>query len=138
MAQFEKGKSGNESTQFKSGEQAEAAGRKGGIASGESRRRTKSLKEALKILAEQEHTSKSGEVRQGFEVLAMGLFNKAMKGNPLAWKLYAEMMGEYKQSVDLTSGGKTLNFVNTDPETEANIRKLYDTDNGISADDSGV
>lgn len=108
------------------------------MAANEKKRQIKSLKEALAILLDQDHTNKAGEVKKGYEVIAIGLYNKAMKGDTKAIKLLSELVGEYKQNVDLTSGGRVLNFINTDPETEANIRKLYDTDNGISEDDSSV
>ena len=106
MAQFEQGHSGNPETQFKSGQKAEESGRKGGVASGESKRQKKSLKNALQALLEMDHRSKSGEVKSGYEVIAIGLYNKAMKGDTKAVKLMAELVEEYRQKVDLSSGGQ--------------------------------
>lgn len=136
MTQFEKGN--HIGPRFPKGEAQRETARKGAMAANEKKRQIKSLKEALAILLDQDHTNKAGEVKKGYEVIAIGLYNKAMKGDTKAIKLLSELVGEYKQNVDLTSGGRVLNFINTDPETEANIRKLYDTDNGISEDDSSV
>lgn len=69
-------------------------GRKGGIASGESRRERKALKEELLFLLEQDG-------RQ--ERISLALLEKAMNGDVAAYKLIAEMLGEYQQQqkVDL-------------------------------------
>ena len=136
MGRFEKGN--HIGPRFPKGDAQRETARKGAMAANEKKRQIKSLKEALAILLDQDHTNKAGEVKKGYEVIAIGLYNKAMKGDTKAIKLLSELVGEYKQNVDLTSGGRVLNFINTDPETEANIRKLYDTDNGISEDDSSV
>jgi hypothetical protein len=53
-----------------------------------------------------DHRSKSGEVKSGYEVIAIGLYNKAMKGDTKAVKLMAELVEEYRQKVDLSSGGQ--------------------------------
>ena len=129
MAQFKEGnKIGN---RFKSNGEATAAGQKGGIASGNARREKTSLKNALLALLEAEHKGKNGEVAKGFEVIAIGLFNKAMHGDTKAIKLLSELVGEYKQQTDITSGGKALNIVVKDEATKAAIEKLYEADEGI-------
>lgn len=136
MTQFEKGN--NIGPRFPKGEAQTETARKGGLASAEKKRQIKSLKEALSILMEQDHRNKAGEVKKGYEVIAIGLYNKAMKGDTKAIKLLSELIGEYKQNVDVTSGGKVLNFNNVDEETRKNIEKLYDTNTGIQRDDSSV
>lgn len=59
-------------TQFKSGEQAAENGRKGGIASGESKRRRKTLKEELLLMLEDETVQKS---------ITAALIAEAIEGN---------------------------------------------------------
>lgn len=59
-------------TQFKSGEEAVENGRKGGIASGESKRRRKTLKEELLLMLENEDVQRS---------VAAALINEAIEGN---------------------------------------------------------
>lgn len=129
MTQFEKGN--HIGPRFPKGDAQRETARKGAMAANEKKRQIKSLKEALAILLDQDHTNKAGEVKKGYEVIAIGLYNKAMKGDTKAIKLLSELVGEYKQNVDLTSGGKVLNFNNVSEETRKNIEKLYDTDTGI-------
>lgn len=59
-------------TQFKSGEEAVENGRKGGIASGEAKRRRKTLKEELLLMLENEDIQRS---------VAAALINEATNGN---------------------------------------------------------
>ena len=106
MAQFEEGNPIGAETRFKAGAEQGEIARKGGKASVEARRQKKSLKKALQALLEMDHRSKSGEVKSGYEVIAIGLYNKAMKGDTKAVKLMAELVEEYRQKVDLSSGGQ--------------------------------
>lgn len=122
MAKFEEGNTiGN---RFKSNEEATEAGRKGGIASGEKKRKVKSLKEALSILLEMDHTSKSGETKTGYEIVAIGLYNKAVKGDTKAAKLLAELVEQYKHLADITSNGQTINVAVRDASTKEDIDAL--------------
>ena len=73
-------------------EKAAINGRKGGIKSGESRRARKTLKEALLGLLSE------GDIQ---DKMVYGLVVKAMKGDAAAAKLVAELIGEYKQSIDV-------------------------------------
>lgn len=59
-------------TQFKSGEEAVENGRKGGIASGEAKRRRKTLKEELLLMLEDETIQQS---------IAAALIREATEGN---------------------------------------------------------
>lgn len=59
-------------TQFKSGDEAAENGRKGGIASGESKRRRKTLKEELLLMLEDETIQQS---------IAAALIREATEGN---------------------------------------------------------
>lgn len=88
------------------GERQTEIARKGQAASTQAKKEKKSLKNALQALLEMDHRSKSGEVKSGYEVIAIGLYNKAMKGDTKAVKLMAELVEEYRQKVDLSSGGQ--------------------------------
>jgi hypothetical protein len=67
-------------------------GRKGGIKSGESRRARKTLREALLGLLDEDD-------RQ--DKMLNGLVKRATTGDAAAAKLVAELIGEYKQSIDV-------------------------------------
>ena len=84
-----------EKHKFKKGRSSEEAainGRKGGIKSGESRRARKTLKEALLGLLSE------GDIQ---DKMLHGLVLRAMQGDAAAAKLVAELIGEYKQSIDV-------------------------------------
>ena len=61
-----------EHTQFRSGAEAVENGRKGGIASGEARRKRKTLKEELLLMLS------DGDIQ---EKISLALINEAIKGN---------------------------------------------------------
>ena len=67
--------------------------KKGGIASGESRRRKKLLRECLDELLAKEHTSE-GKTLTGSEALAVTLMKKAMKGDVKAFEVLRDTAGE--------------------------------------------
>ena len=71
---LEKGKA----TQFKSGEQAAKAGRKGGIASGEAKRKNKSLRDAAQVYALGQYKTDDGRELTGNELIIDALFKKAI------------------------------------------------------------
>lgn len=106
MARFEEGNTAGMETRFVAGERQTEIARKGQAASTQAKKEKKSLKKALQALLEMDHRSKSGEVKSGYEVIAIGLYNKAMKGDTKAVKLMAELVEEYRQKVDLSSGGQ--------------------------------
>lgn len=84
-----------EKHKFKKGRSSDEAainGRKGGIKSGESRRARKTLKEGLLGLLSE------GDIQ---DKMLHGLVLRAMKGDAAAAKLVAELIGEYKQSIDV-------------------------------------
>ena len=118
MAKFEEGNTiGN---RFKANEEQTEIARKGGKASGESRRKAKSIKEDIKILLEMEQK----EGRTGAENVAVGQYNKAIKGDTAAAKFLAEMLGEYKHQTDITSNGQTINVAVRDGQTKDDIEAL--------------
>ena len=95
--------------QFKSGEEAAKAGRRGGIASGRAKKARKTFRESLKILlsGQIEKGSKlyldtkkqmkslgiSGEPT-GQDLIDLGVFRKAMKGDTFAASFIRDTIGE--------------------------------------------
>lgn len=68
--------------------------KKGGIASGEARRKKRDLRLAFEALLEKEFKGKSGESLSGAEVLAMKQFEKAMKGDTRAFEVLRDTAGQ--------------------------------------------
>ena len=68
-------------------------GKKGGIASGESRHRRKLLRECLDELLAREYTA-DGRTITGGEALAAALMKKAMKGDVKAFEALRDTAGE--------------------------------------------
>lgn len=90
---------GHQFTSEQSREEAAINGRKGGIASGEAKRKRKSLKEALIFLLNDTHSIKNkdtGEIKEmlGTDALATALYSKAVKGNTKAFELIRDTIGE--------------------------------------------
>ena len=75
-------------------EEARERGKKGGIASGEARRRKKELRECLEILLERDIKAKNGEVISGAEAIALKQFEKALKGDTRAFEVVRDTAGQ--------------------------------------------
>ena len=73
--------------------EARRNGKKGGIASGESRRHRKLLRECLDELLAREYTA-DGRTITGSEALAAALMKKAMKGDVKAFEALRDTAGE--------------------------------------------
>lgn len=91
--------------QFRSGEEAQENGRKGGIASGAARRRKRSLKEAADLYLSLPVKSQSAwnfMVMEGLDpedvdnqmAIIVGLSQKAMRGDAKAAKVIVDLIGE--------------------------------------------
>lgn len=94
-----------------------AIAKKGGLASGESRRSKANLKMALERLLENNWLDEAtGETLTGAEILALRLFEKAMKGNVKAFEMVRDSSGQ--KPVD------TISFQEIDPETVAEVERL--------------
>ena len=68
--------------------------KKGGIASGEARRRKRDLRMALEALLEKDITDKSGRTMSGAEALAIKQFEKALKGDTRAFETVRDTAGQ--------------------------------------------
>lgn len=75
-------------------EQAREIGRKGGIASAESKKRKKLLKECLEELLERDITDNQGHTMTGAEAMSVRLFQKALKGDLKAFELVRDTAGQ--------------------------------------------
>lgn len=82
----------NESARSK--EEVREINRRGGIASGEARRKKKMLKDCLDILLEKEFKTKDGKIASGAETLAMTVFQKAQRGDLKAFELVRDTAGQ--------------------------------------------
>lgn len=79
---------------IRSENEAREKGRKGGIASGEARRRKKTLREALQILMDSDLVGEDGKVMSGAEAMAARVFQAALKGDWKAWELARDTAGQ--------------------------------------------
>lgn len=79
---------------FQPGESAREAGRKGGIRSGEERRRKKSMKEDVIFAMEQKVMCDDGVERSMQMTLILDLINAAHHGNVEAFKVLRDTMSE--------------------------------------------
>lgn len=68
--------------------------KKGGLASGEARRRKRDLRQALEMLLEREYKDKNGNAVTGTEAISAKLFEQAMKGNIKAFETIRATVGQ--------------------------------------------
>lgn len=110
-------------TSNQSHEKAVENGRKGGIASGESKRLKKSMKLALKELLEEEVKDKQGNStgKTYQEFVNIGLLKGAMKGNANNYKVIAEMLGELNQE---QNDNKVVPTINLNVVDNSNLEKI--------------
>ena len=121
MARFKAGNTAGVESRFKSGENAAKNGQKGGIASGESKRHAKTLREAMKVILEMKHPNGA----TGAENIIAALYEKAQTGDVQAVKLFAEMMEEYKKKVELDGGTQpfTMKVIEVSEDMQAKINE---------------
>ena len=72
---------GNPDTQFQSGRRAAEMGRKGGIASGEAKRKKRDIRKALEDRIADFYTDKGGQKLEGIDILSATLFKIASDPN---------------------------------------------------------
>lgn len=91
-------------------DEARKRGKNGGIKSGQSRKKNKSIREALKALlsGKVEH---NGEIMQGNDAIALSVFEKALSGDVQAFKEIRDTVGEKpvdKVEANVTSESQEL------------------------------
>ncbi len=98
-------------TSDQSREKAVANGRKGGIASGEAKRKKRTMREIAEMVATMElkdpkmlaalHAAGFKDPITNDDAAFFGLIRKAQTGDPSAMKLLAEMRGQYSTRVEV-------------------------------------
>ena len=68
--------------------------KKGGIASGEARRRKRDLRLAMEMLLEKDITDKNGKTVSGAEAIALKQFEKALRGDTRAFEMIRDTAGQ--------------------------------------------
>ena len=68
--------------------------KKGGIASGEARRRKKDIRLALEALLEKDYKGSNGNMMSGAEAIALKQFEKALKGDTRAFEMVRDSAGQ--------------------------------------------
>lgn len=68
--------------------------KKGGIASGEARRRKRDIRLALEALLEKEYKGKDGKFVSGAEAIAIKQMEKALKGDTKAFEVVRDTVGQ--------------------------------------------
>ena len=68
--------------------------RKGGVASGEARRRKRDIRLALEELLEKEYKVKGGDTLSGAEAIAVKQMEKALKGDSKAFEIIRDTSGQ--------------------------------------------
>lgn len=68
--------------------------KKGGIASGEARRRKRDIRLAMEALLEKQYKGKGGEMLSGAEAIAIKQMEKALKGDAKAFELVRDTSGQ--------------------------------------------
>lgn len=81
-------------TSDQSREEAVANGTKGGIASGEARRRKRDIRLALEALLEKDITDKRGNTMSTAEAIALKQVEKALKGDTKAFEVVRDTAGQ--------------------------------------------
>lgn len=68
--------------------------KKGGIASGEARRRKRDIRLALEALLEKDYADKSGKSLSGAEAIALKQIEKALRGDTKAFEVVRDTVGQ--------------------------------------------
>ena len=68
--------------------------KRGGIASGEARRRKRDIRKALEALLEKDITAKNGEIMSTAEAIALKQIEKALKGDTKAFEVVRDTAGQ--------------------------------------------
>lgn len=81
-------------TQFKSGEEAAENGRKGGIASGEAKRKKRDIRRALEALLEKDYFVDEYGTLSGAEAIAVRQMERALDGDTKAFEVVRDSVGQ--------------------------------------------
>ena len=112
-------------TSDQSREKAVKNGRKGGIASGESKRRKKELKELLEIALDKNYKTKDGEI-SGYNAITVKLIEQALKGNIRAYTIIRDTLGQAPVQKIQTS--------EVDPDIIKEVEQMIENESDTMAD----
>lgn len=85
---------------------------KGGIASGEARRRKRDIRLALEALLEREYKGKDGTSISGAEAIALKQMERALKGDTRAFEVVRDTVGQ--KPIDKVESTNTNIVINLD------------------------
>lgn len=105
-------------TSDQSHEEAVQNGAKGGIASGEARRRKRDIRLAMEALLEKQYKGKDGKQLSGAEAIALKQMEKALKGDAKAFELVRDTAGQKPI--------EKVEQVNIDVEYDASVEYVKD------------
>lgn len=105
-------------TSDQSREEAKNNGAKGGIASGEARRRKRDIRLAMEALLEKQYKGKDGKQLSGAEAIALKQMEKALKGDAKAFELVRDTAGQKPI--------EKVEQVNIDVEYDASVEYVKD------------
>lgn len=109
--------------------EAKERGRKGGLASGVSRKKKQDLTSALRILLEREYKNKKGEVATGYEIAVAALFKRIQQGDVKALKYASELLGEYRRNIDISTDGMAVRIEVSSQETAEALGRIIGENN---------
>lgn len=115
----------------RSPEKAREIRSKGGKARQEQRKEQKSFRDLLQACLDLEQkNAQTGETKTLKDLGMLRLANQVSQGNLKAIKLAAEIMGEYKQKINLDTEDNSLVVVVRSNETAEKLQRAIDLENG--------
>lgn len=115
----------------RSPEKAREIRSKGGKARQEQRKEQKSFRDLLQACLDLEQkNAQTGEKKTLKDLGMLRLANQVSQGNLKAIKLAAEIMGEYKQKINLDTEDNSLVVVVRSNETAEKLQRAIDLENG--------
>lgn len=115
----------------RSPEKAREIRSKGGKARQEQRKEQKSFRDLLQACLDLEQKNgQTGETKTLKDLGMLRLANQVSQGNLKAIKLAAEIMGEYKQKINLDTEDSGLVVVVRSNETADKLKRAIDQENG--------
>lgn len=112
----------NKNLKVPTSEEARTIGKKGGIASGEARKKKKLLKECLEILLERDVKGADNVTVTGSEAISIELFNKALSGDIKAFEVIRDTVGQ--KPVEKVAATQTV--VDLSKFTTEEIKEMLD------------
>lgn len=113
-------------TELTESERRELA-RKGGIASGEARRKRKQMRDDLRAMLDSKQKFSDGKTRRVQEGIVHKLVSAAMSGDLKAIEQIAKLMGEYEQRIKVDGTINTPQIIVQDKDTAEALATILKT-----------